>query len=216
MVTPTFAAGLGVVIAAAIGMPTPTVEISTQPGGIPCRNPACGPGTALATGPKAQRLTNPRHKHDPVQSGGSVSVSGSGSGSGILVEYQPTRQDRNGNLIAQLVLIGRSGRALPSWTLRFGYPAGQIRSVWGGFGFQQLPPGTHTATVSSRHYNSAWSGSRQADVLFDVSGATGRPPICTVNGQSCVFTSGVPSHGGGYSGERSSQTGQGNWQGWGG
>ncbi|MGE5137781.1 MAG: hypothetical protein ACM32E_33405 [Gemmatimonadota bacterium] len=188
VVTPTFVAGLGVVVAAALSAPTRNLTLSTKPfKGTPCATVGCvpnGKGT-LATGPKPKRIVIPARIPTP---GAAQGQNAARSGQNVLVQYQTVGQDGSGDFIGRLVLASPAGRPLGSWVLRFGYP-GEIRWVWGR---PPLPPGQHSVTITSVQYSqSRWSGSgsHEVQIVFSVSGQQGPPAICTVNGSACHFTS---------------------------
>ncbi len=192
--TPTFAAGLGVVIAAAVGVPAPKVVLSTVPDlGQPCRLSGCGSGGngTLATRPGTRPLLNSPQKRfgssrAAAGPGGTAGSGVAGRSSGrVRVQYRTLGQDWGGGFTGEIILTSRSGKPLTGWTLTFSYPQGQIEEVWAG---TLVPHGMHTATVSAAQYHPGWFGSDQAAIMFSVSGRAAPPASCTINGHSCHFT----------------------------
>jgi len=185
VVTPTFAAGLGVVVAAALAAPTRSVVLSTRPfEGKPCATAGCAPngkGT-LATRPGTKRIVIPARIPAPGTAQGQHAT---GAGLDVLVQYRTTSQYQNGDFTGLLILASATGQPLPSWVLHFSYP-GQIMAVWGR---PPLPPGQHSVTISSEQDPSGSWGGRQVWIAFTVSGQAGPPATCTVNGSACHFTS---------------------------
>ena len=206
--TPTFAAGLGIVVAAAMAAPARTVVLSMGPHARPCAIPGCrgraGAGKVASKPGGTKRLVIPARVPTP---GTSRSAGVSGAGRDVLVQYRTVGQDHSGNFVGQLILASRTGRPLHNWVLQFSYP-GQIR-IWGG---PPQPAGQHTVTVTAGQYPygggwAGWSGGRIVQIVFSVPGQAGPPASCTVNGQPCRYTSSLPSqdqpqggYGGGYSG----------------
>lgn len=188
VVTPTFVAGLGVVVAAALSAPTRNLMLSTKPfKGTPCATVGCvpnGKGT-LATGPKPKRIVIPARI--PVH-GTAQGRAVTGAGRNVLVQYRTLGQDRNGNFTGELILASRTSQPLGTWVLHFSYP-GDIAAVWGR---PPLPPGQHSVTVSSADYSTSgswgnWSGGREVQIVFSVSGQPAAPSTCTVDGQTCHY-----------------------------
>ena len=191
VLTPTFAAGLGIVVAAAMAAPTHSVVLSTRPYSGPCAVQGCratgGPGT-LASGPGSKRLVNPARVPASHAAPGQHAVA-SAAGHGVLVQYRTVGQNRDGSFVGQLILASRTAKPLRNWVLQFSYP-GQVR-VWGG---PPQPPGQHSVTVTAGQYPygggwAGWSGGRIVQIVFSVSGQAGPPASCTVNGQPCHYTS---------------------------
>lgn len=202
VLTPTFAAGLVVVVAAAMAAPTHTVQLTTRPfRGQPCATPGCvsGKGTT-ASRPGSKRLVNPARVPATHMAGGQLPAV-SGAGHNVLVQYRTLGQGRNGDFTGQLILASRTAQPLSNWVLQFSYP-GQIRMVWGR---PPLPAGQHSVTVTSGQYPSGgwagWSGGRVVQIVFSVSGQAGPPAGCTIDGQPCHVSSsqaGQGPGGGGY------------------
>jgi hypothetical protein len=187
VVTPTFVAGLGIVVAAALAAPTRSVTLSTAPfEGSRCATAGCvpsGKGT-LATGPKPKRIVIPARIPVPGTAQGQPVT---GAGRNVLVQYRTLGQDQNGDFTGELILASRTSQPLGHWVLRFSYP-GDIVAVWHR---PPLPPGQHSVTVSSADYSSgswgSWSDGHEVQIVFWVSGQPAAPSTCTVDGQTCRY-----------------------------
>jgi Cellulose binding domain len=192
VVTPTFAAGLGVVIAAAMSYPMTRTVISyggTPPvGGSPCQVAGCGTGLpdgsgSLATTDPGSRLvpptpaaTHPDPSTPASSGGGQVS-----SGSLPVMDYQTLHQWQNG-FIGQ-VTITVPGGSLADWQLRLSYQSAHIIGVWGG-GWN--PSGDHTVLVSpERGSEPSHDGGDSVQVILAVDGTPGPPSGCTFDGRAC-------------------------------
>lgn len=194
VVTPTFAVGLGVVIAAALAsrVPGSVFRYNGPPDqGQPCAVKGCGsPGNGtLASARPGTLLLNPVLHHPAGSqsgaSGGPAPAAGPGtsapSSHDVIMQYRALHQEWNGNFIAEISFTSRTGQPLANWTLRVTYP-GQITGVWAG---QPLPHGTHSATVTSGQYPGSGG---QVQILFSVSGRPGPPGSCTFDSQRCHYS----------------------------
>jgi len=147
MVTPTFAAGLGVVVAAglAVSMTSRTVLHFSGPEGKPCvvrgcatganRSPGAGtpasasPGKRLVPstlGPENSARPSPSFtgKHGGEDSGHRY------SGSKVVVDYETTQRFSWG-FDGQITISGLPDSALSTWRLGFNYPGTRIVEVQG-------------------------------------------------------------------------------------
>jgi hypothetical protein len=187
VVTPTFAAGLGVVIAAAMAYPMTKTVISyggTPPaGGTPCRLDGCVGGTdgsgSLATArPVAPlRSPSPAATHpDPT----APLAPGVVTAARPLMQYQTLRQWGSG-FIGQITISDPSGSA--SWKLRLAYSSARIIGVWGGR-WTRSGDDAVLVTPDSGDGNSR-TGDGHVQVVVVVSGHPGPPSGCTFNGQAC-------------------------------
>jgi hypothetical protein len=185
VVTPTFAAGLGVVVAAllAFHMGVPSFRVSVPHwSGQRCSAPGCAsarghPGTAVKSG---QPLPTPA----PADTAGSRSSSGGTSappGQAPTVTYQ-TRHTWPGSFQGSLT-ISFAGHVPGHWWLRFTYPEGHIQRVWGPVRWQ--PRGDHIAVVGTPASGRHTAAGRDIEVWFQVSGHAGRPHVCSINHLAC-------------------------------
>jgi hypothetical protein len=187
VVTPTFAAGLGVVIAAAMAYPMTKTVISyggTPPvGGSRCLLDGCVGGTdgsgSLATASPGAQLRSPSPTTDPDPA---PPASGTVAAGQPLMQYLTLRQWESG-FIGQITISDASGSVLANWQLRLGYDSARIIGVWGG---KWSPSGDHAVLVTpdSGDGNSR-SGDGHVQVVVVVSGRPGPPSECAFNGQAC-------------------------------
>jgi Cellulose binding domain len=191
VVTPTFAAGLGVVIAAAMAYPMTKTVISyggTPPAGeAPCAPDGCGSGTdgsgSLATASPGARLASPSPATThldptaPLAPGAGTAAAGQ-----PLLQYQTLRQWESG-FIGQITISDLSGSAPANWQLRLAYDSARIIGVWGG---RWSPSGDHAVLVTPDGGDGyAHSGDGHVQVVVVVSGHPGPPSGCAFNGHAC-------------------------------
>jgi len=187
VVTPTFAAGLGVVIAAGMAYPMTKTVISyggaPPAGGGSCLTAGCvGDGSGeLATARPGQRLespppaaTSPDPSAAPAPSGGGTVAAGPPP----VMQYQTLRQWQSG-FFGQVTITGGGGSAQANWRLHLSYDSARIIGVWGG---KWTASGDHSVVVTPESGDGA-SGSVQ--VVLAVSGQAGPPSGCTFNGRTC-------------------------------
>jgi len=202
VVTPTFAAGLGVVIAAGMAYPMTKTVISyggTPPaGGAPCTPESCVGGTdgngALATSSPGSRIASPSPattRPDPA----APLAPGMAAAGAPLMSYQTLRQWENG-FIGQITISEASGSALANWQLRLAYDSARIIGVWGG---RWSPSGDHAVLVTPDSGDGSTNGATgHVQVVVVVSGHPGPPSGCDFNGQACRASQsgGEPASGG--------------------
>jgi len=195
VVTPTFAAGLGVVVAAVLAYPMRTVFSYVPPGalgpdGALCSQQACkhqaaptgkpAPyGGAVRTAPHS-----PRAKADPDSGAAAPGQrpGGSPSSGQPRLNYQITGQ-WDGGFSGLITITFPAGTAPSAWRLRFGYPSGHILSVTPN---SYLEPDGHGAVVQSADYpGSAAPGGRTFAIGVGVQGRPAPPARCSFNGQAC-------------------------------
>jgi len=202
VVTPTFAAGLGVVIAAAMAYPMTKTVISyggTPPaGGSPCRLDGCVGGTdgsgSLATARPGAPLRSPAPTTDPGRAAPPAPGTGTVVTGQPLMQYQ-TLREWDGGFIGQITISDASGSIPASWQLRLAYDSARIIGVWGG---RWSPSGDHTVLVTPDSGDgSSRTGDGHVQVVIVVSGHPGPPSSCSFNGQACRITQsgGAPAPG---------------------
>jgi hypothetical protein len=141
MVTPTFAAGLGVVVAAglAVGMTTRTVLHFTGPDQQKyCTAHNCAPSGPDGVGTLASAKPGIKLLPAPGGSSGAQAPSsptgGPGSGYGangpVVINYQTTQRWSWG-FDGQIVISGIPAASLDTWRLSFDYPGTRIVEVQG-------------------------------------------------------------------------------------
>jgi hypothetical protein len=190
VVTPTFAAGLGVVIAAGMAYPMTKTVISyggTPPaGGGSCLTAGCvGDGSGeLATARPGQRIESPPPAAKSPDPSAAPAPSGGGTvaaGPPPVMQYQTLRQWQSG-FFGQ-VTITESGSAQANWQLHLSYDSAHIIGVWGG---KWSASGDHTVVVTPDSGDgTSHNGSSSVQVVLAVSGQAGPPSGCTFNGRTC-------------------------------
>jgi Cellulose binding domain len=187
VVTPTFAAGLGVVIAAAMAYPMTKTVISyggTPPAGeAPCMPDGCVSGTdgsgSPATASPGARLASPSPATTHLNPTAPFAPGTVAAGQ-PLMQYQTLRQWESG-FIGQITISDLSGSAPANWQLRLAYDSARIIGVWGG---RWSPSGDHTVLVTPDGGDGNTRGGH-VQVVVVVSGHPGPPSGCAFNGQAC-------------------------------
>ena len=198
VVTPTFAAGLGVVVAAVLAYPMRTVFNYAAPNGATCKVISCGissqAGGRPATGP-SHRLNPPvparprsGSKASPAQAN-HAPPGGDGGGGGTVaaapqLSYQTSSKARWG-FAGTIVMTFNPKVAHQRWQLRFSYPAGRILKVSAGRNIH-IQHGKHTA-VASWDMPAHAKFPRLVRVSIEVAGHPGPPRQCSFNGHGCDF-----------------------------
>ena len=208
VVTPTFAAGLGVVVAAVLAYPMQTVFSYVAPGatgqgGVLCGQGGCGheagakarparsaAGTraqgeaarsAAAAGPSTRLRRGASQDSD-----GAPATSGRGGSGGTTtalpqLSYKITSRWQGG-FWGQIV-ITFPGTVPARWHLRFGYPGGRILGMNPD---SHLAPNGHAATVSAADYPGGPGPGRRTVTVGVVSRASPTHPArCSFDGQIC-------------------------------
>jgi hypothetical protein len=210
VVTPTFAAGLGVVIAAVLAYPMGTVVfryISPGSNGQACPAPGCGPvggrapgslasaapGTRLATG-APQTLGGQRAPQgSPTGSGGTGGSGGPGESSWQpVLTYQTVRRGPRG-FTGVIAVSFPSGHAPQRWSLRFSYPVRHIRAAWTAR-WRMDVQGGHLVVVEFHDTGGPVPRRSAVRVWFGVSGKAGPPPVCAIDGTACHLTTEQQAH----------------------
>jgi hypothetical protein len=197
VVTPTFVAGLGVVVAAMLAYPMETVFNYAAPNAAPCTascgvstqdggEPASVPGNKLSTPePSATHsaTTRPGSASQPGRrSGGGGHADGHTQASPPQLSYQTSGRARWG-FEGTIVITFRPRSARGSWWLRFGYPSARILKVWGAGRY--LRHGTHSALVASWDWPAQSAAGGLLRVSIGVAGQPGPPHRCSFNGRPC-------------------------------
>lgn len=200
VVTPTFAAGLGVVVAAVLAYPVQTVFSYVAPGAIGPGGLRCGQNgcshVSLPTGKPepfgasggALNPSSPASAGPADNNGGPAAPSGqqSGGGGGTTVaqphlSYKITSKWQGG--FWSQITITFSGAVPSNWHLRFGYPGGHILGMNPD---SHLAPNGHAAVVRSSDYATGTGpDGRTFAVGVGVQGIPTHPARCSFDGQSC-------------------------------
>jgi hypothetical protein len=191
VVTPTFAAGLGVVIAAGMAYPMTKTVISyggaPPAGGGSCLTAGCvGDGSGeLATARPGQRIESPPPAAKSPDPSAAPAPSGGGTvaaGPPPVMQYQTLRQWQSG-FFGQVTITASGGSAQASWQLHLSYDSAHIIGVWGG---KWTASGDHTVVVTPDSGDgTSHNGSSSVQVVLAVSGPAGPPSACTFNGRAC-------------------------------
>jgi hypothetical protein len=206
VVTPTFAAGLGVVVAAVLAYPMKTVFSYVAPGaagrgGLGCTHSGCaqqpGPGKPSPFGagggalsPSSPGPAEPGNDGPPASPGlppASPGLQTGGSGGGDTRIAQPRlsykiTSEWQGGFWGQIT-IKFPGAVPAKWRLRIGYPAGHILSMNPG---SALAPNGHAVVVRSTDYpGGPGPGRRTFAVGVGVQGVPAHPGRCSFNGRAC-------------------------------
>ena len=190
LLTPWFAAGAGIVIAAAVAVGSPAALTYSQAGpSVPCsascRGPAPQrPGVATASPGVALNVSG-GHRRGAASAGSAPpGAAESGGGAGYQLGYQVIGHRRR----AFIAIITMPGDLKPgTWSLAFVFPSAHVERVWGalwqpsgnGKGGTALGPTQWAARPPGA------AGARQFLVL--ARGASKTPLNCTLNGVSCSF-----------------------------
>jgi hypothetical protein len=190
VVTPTFAAGLGVVIAAGMAYPMTKTVISyggTPPaGGGSCLTAGCvGDGSGeLATARPGQRIETPPPAAKSPDPSAAPAPSGGGTAATAppVMQYQTLRQWQSG-FFGQVTITDTGGPAQANWQLHLGYDSAHIIGVWGG---KWTASGDHAVTVTPDSGDgTSHDGSTSVQIVLAVSGRAGPPSSCVFNGRTC-------------------------------
>src|SRR6266576_6880703 len=191
VVTPTFAAGLGVVIAAGMAYPMTKTVISyggaPPAGGGSCLTAGCvGDGSGeLATARPGQRIESPPPAAKSPDPSAAPAPSGGGpvaAGPPPVMQYQTLRQWQSG-FFGQVTITDSGGAAQGNWHRRLSYDSAHIIGVWGG---KWSASGDHAVVVTPDGWDgTSHNGSSSVQVVVAVSGQAGPPSGCTFNGRTC-------------------------------
>ena len=191
VVTPTFAAGLGVVIAAGMAYPMTKTVISyggaPPAGGGSCLTAGCvGDGSGdLATASPGERLETPSPAATSPDPSAVAAPSGGGTvaaGPPPVMQYQTLRQWQSG-FFGQVTITDSGGAAQGNWQLHLSYDSAHIIGVWGG---KWSASGDHAVVVTPDGGDgTSHNGSSSVQVVVAVSGQAGPPSGCTFNGRTC-------------------------------
>ena len=205
VVTPTFAAGLGVVVAAflAANMSRTVLHFSAPIPGNQCTSGDCRAqephaGTLASARPGVHITPSVPSASGPatvLQPGGTASAGGSGApqpsvgSQPVSITYQQVEHWPGGfaDQITISGLGGLNGTRVHRWSLAFGYPGSRIAGVQGA----RWEPGSPGAGVAR---GVAWPGWGQVPDSADpvrlmviVNGQPGAPSGCTLDGAPCRF-----------------------------
>ncbi len=196
VVTPTFAAGLGVVVAAVLAYQMQTVFTYVTPGAMgpgasQCGQAGCahqaGHGKPAPFGIGGGVLNPPLPRSGTADGDGAAGTSRQQPGGGSTTVAQPQLSYKitskwQGGFWGQIT-ITFPGPVPAAWHLRFGYPGGHILGVNPD---GRLAPNGHAAVVRSSDYaGGTGPGGRTFAVGVGVQGVPTRPARCSFDGEAC-------------------------------
>jgi len=195
VVTPTFAAGLGVVVAAVLAYPmSRTVFKYSGPdwGGQACPHTGClnkrHQGGTPALAKPGKRIPTPPPSTQPPPASPTSAPSATATSppptGQLAMSYQTVREWDDG-FQGQITVTFAGGQVPPNWGLWFSYPSGKIFGVEGG---KWQPKSDHTAVVTAQGGDSQPSAGNAIQIEFWVTGAASPPPACTFDRQACQFS----------------------------
>jgi Cellulose binding domain len=188
VVTPTFAAGLGVVVAAALASSMQTVFSYAAPNGPPCNSPSCGVPAQAGGEPAAgdgARLSTPTAMAPAAKGPARPAPPDNGAKpTPAAVPELGFRTSGRGpwGFDATIYITFPRGAAHQVWRLRFGYPSASILKLWVG---RFLAHGVHTALVTSADWSGQASSHRTITFSIGVTGQPIAPPRCSFDGRAC-------------------------------
>jgi hypothetical protein len=201
VVTPTFAAGLGLVVAAVLAYQMHTVFSYAAPNGTTCKVVDCagitsqGGGRAAGAGNRLPGSTSGSHSStkgsapagEPRPPAGRSGRTGS-AGPAYL-RYWTAHRGPQG--FSGAIMIVFQHRPVPSrWWLWFRYPSARLVSVRAGGAVQHGP---HSAIVTAKDL-AGHAGNGRAVIWITVTGHPAPPPMCSFDGRPC----GLAAHQGGH------------------
>ena len=205
VMTPTFAAGLGVVVAAflAANMSRTVLHFSAPIPGNQCTSGDCHAqqphGGTLASArpgvhitPSAPSASGPatglQPGSTPSVAGGSGAPQPSAGSQPVSITYQQV-EHWPGGFADQITISGLGGTGARSWSLAFGYPGSRIAGVQGaGARWEPGSPGAGVARgVAWPRWGQARDSADPVRLVVIVNGQPGAPSGCTLDGAPCSF-----------------------------
>lgn len=185
VVTPTFATGLGVVIAAMLATSASQAVFSYPPdNGEPCRVSHCGVGTGGGQGSLASGRSHPLPTGRPkgVHPSGGPSATPSPSPGTYPVVFFQVMHDGQGRFTVELSVTPDQRTPARGWRLwvRFRPPV-RVSGVWGA---QLVRRGAQSVLVQGG--GDQWQGEGRGIRVFIFGNGPAGPPVgCVFDGQSC-------------------------------
>jgi hypothetical protein len=186
VVTPQFATGAGIVIAAMMAVDVPHAALTYGPnppvrecGAHACATARPAPG-GLATSKPSIKFKPARPKPQPAVM--TVGTAGR-SRPPVTIEYRVVRTLRSG-FVAMITI--KSRRKLADWTLTFSFAAARVEHVWGA---KWQPDGNGDGGVATgRPW--PWPGQQagSARIVIFATGTPARPASCGFDGASCSYS----------------------------
>ncbi|HTS95046.1 MAG TPA: cellulose binding domain-containing protein [Streptosporangiaceae bacterium] len=187
LVTPWFAAGAGIVIAAALAVDSPAAltYVPNDPGvhcpASGCLGPAPGHAPALATASPGVQFGGGAGTKEGAEG---ITGHGRAAGAGYHLGYRVLRHWPSG-FTAMITLPPGLGR--DEWSLQFAFSSARVEGVWGA-SWQPSGSGDSGTATGPWHGGNGGSGGLQArQMMITAAGAAAVPSECVLNGVSCQF-----------------------------
>ena len=190
LLTPWFAAGAGIMIAATVAVGSPAALTYSQAGpGVHCSGSCAGPAperpdVATASPGVALKVSGGHRRGTAPAGSGPPRAMKSGSGARYQLGYQVIGHRRRG-FIAIITMPGdlRPG----TWSLAFAFASARVERVWGAL-WQPSGNGNGGTAVGPERWAGRPPGAAGARQLLVLAKGTSKaPPSCTLNGASCRF-----------------------------
>jgi hypothetical protein len=192
LVTPWFAAGAGVVIAAALAVDSQAAltYAPNSPGvpGVRCAVSGCGspapdraPAVATAS-PGVPFLSGTPRREGPAASPGPPS----GPGAVYQLGYQVIQRWDSG-FVAVITLPGKAKPG--AWNLQLSFPSARVDRVWGAL-WQPSGPGDAGTALGPWPWRGHGPGHGKPDdrqLMLSVTGVPTSPSGCRLDGSACSF-----------------------------
>jgi hypothetical protein len=211
MVTPTFAAGLGVLVAAglAANMPRTVLHFSSPVPGIQCSAGVCAteepntgtlasarPGVHISPSAPSTPGSTPGGRADR-RAGGAAWPGGHATR--VTITYQLTHEWQGGFM--DVISISGVDARRSRWSLALGYPGARVTNVQGAQwqatspdagvaeGYAEPDPGDPGGQAGDGGQHGAPGGSSRVQFTVVLDGAPMAPAGCDFDGSPCTFTS---------------------------
>ena len=190
LLTPWFAAGAGIVIAAAVAVGSPAALTYSPSSPVlrcsesGCESPAPERPDVATASPGVELKVGGAHTHGAAARPAPPRAAKAGGGAGYRVGYQVIRHRRHRFIV---LITLPNGPASGSWSLAFAFPSARVEQVWGA----QWQPSANgeggTALESAQWAGNplGWPAAGQLVVLGR--GTPTAPTSCRLNGVSCSF-----------------------------
>jgi hypothetical protein len=191
LLTPWFAAGAGIVIAAAVAVGSPAALTYSQAGPSVhcsvsnCTGPAPQRPAVTTASPGVALKVSGGHGRGAASAGSArAGAATSGGAAGYQLGYQVIGHRRR----AFIAIITLPGDLKPgTWSLAFAFSSARVKRVWGAL-WQPSGNGNGGTALGPTQWAGrppGTAGARQFLVL--AKGASKAPSNCTLNGVSCSF-----------------------------
>jgi hypothetical protein len=192
MATPWFAAGAGMVIAAAVAVDSPAAltygpaapGVRCPAGG--CASPAPGHRPGLATANPGVPLKAPGAAAggDAAANPGAPRGEAAGGGAGYRLGYEVIKRRPAG--FTAIITMPSDLKPGP-WSLEFGFPAARIDGVWGAVWQPSGDGQAGTALGPWQWGGQAPGGPGAHQLIVRATGTPSAPSSCELDGMSCTF-----------------------------